>query len=119
MPNEPIAALARSYFHAFQNGDRAAMEALLAPDFTFISPFDDHIDRAAYFTRCWPSNGAFRFRDDMKIFAEGEECFVLYSTEGKTGGTFRNTEFFRFEGGRVRSIDVFFGFLPEGMINKP
>ena len=77
--------LVRRYFHAFQDADRAEMESLLGDGFTFTSPWDDHIGRAAWFERCWP-------------FA----------------GTFRNTELFRFDGDRIRSIDVFFGFVPAG-----
>ena len=109
-----IPGLVRRYFHAFQDADREAMEALLDDGFTFTSPWDDHIDRAAWFARCWPFAGTFRFREPMKTMVEGDECFVLYETEGKPGGTFRNTELFRFEGDRIRSIDVFFGFVPAG-----
>jgi ketosteroid isomerase-like protein len=119
MTDESVETLARSYFDAFQNADRAAMEALLAPDFTFTSPFDDRIDRAAYFERCWPHASSFRFRDDKRIFVQGDECFVLYETEGKPGGTFRNAELFRFEGEQLRSVDVFFGFLPKEILKVP
>lgn len=108
----PIDELARRYFAAYQAADRAALEALLADDFTFTSPWDDHIDRATYFSHCFPHAGSFRFRLPMKIFAEGDEAFVLYDTEGKPGGTFRNTELFRAQDGRIRSIEVFFGFIP-------
>ena len=107
-----IAELARRYFRTYQAADREGLEALLADDFTFTSPWDDHISRERYFAHCFPHAGSFRFREPMKVFAEGDEAFVMYETEGKTGGTFRNTEFFRFEGDRIRSIDVFFGFIP-------
>lgn len=117
--SDETATLARRYFAAFQAGDRGAMETLLAPDFTFTSPFDDQIGRDAYFARCWPFAGSFRFAADMTVFAEGAACFVMYSTEAKPGGTFRNTEFFRIEEGRIRSIDVFFGFLPKAILKDP
>ncbi|MDB4951513.1 MAG: ketosteroid isomerase-like protein [Gemmatimonadetes bacterium] len=112
MDEDRIPRLARRYFDAFQNADRATMEAGLAEDFTFTSPYDDHISRAAYFERCWPHAGSFRFCDEMKIFAQGDECFVLYQTDGKRGGTFRNTELFRFRGDQLVSVEVFFGFVP-------
>jgi ketosteroid isomerase-like protein len=104
--------LARRYFAAFQGANRAEMEALLADDFTFTSPWDDHIDRAAYFERCFSHAGEFRFRLPMRTFAEGGEAVVVYETDGKPGGTFHNAELFRAEGGRIRSIEVFFGFIP-------
>ncbi|WP_371132660.1 DUF4440 domain-containing protein, partial [Phenylobacterium sp.] len=44
---------ARALYAAFMKQDRAAAEALLAPDFRFTSPYDDHIDREAWFDRCW------------------------------------------------------------------
>ncbi|HEX6039525.1 MAG TPA: nuclear transport factor 2 family protein [Longimicrobium sp.] len=112
MGDNDVASLARRYFAASQAADRETMEALLADDFTFTSPWDDHIDRAAYFERCFVHAGTFRFQLPMKIFAEGDEAFALYETEGKPGGTFRNTELFRVADGRIRSIEVFFGFIP-------
>lgn len=118
MADHPIPELARSYYRASQSADREALEALLAPGFTFTSPWDDHIDRATYFSHCFPHAGTFRFREDMKIFAQGDEAFVMYETEGKPGGTFRNTELLRFEDGRIVSIEVFFGFIPGARVEK-
>jgi len=40
---------AKDYYRAFERHDRAFLEDNLRADFTFTSPFDDHIDRAAYF----------------------------------------------------------------------
>lgn len=112
MTDSRIADLVRRYFAVYQAADREAMEALLADDFTFTSPWDDRIGRARYFAHCFPHAGSFRFREPMKIFAEGDEAFVRYETEGKPGGAFRNTELFRFDGDRIASIEVFFGFIP-------
>ena len=112
MADDAIRALAHRYFERFQAADREAIEALLAEDFTFTSPWDDHIDRATYFSHCFPHAGEFRFRFPMKIFVDGDEAVIVYETEGKHGGTFHNAELFRFASGRIRSITVFFGFIP-------
>jgi ketosteroid isomerase-like protein len=112
MDDGRIPELAQRYYERYQVADREAIEALLADDFTFTSPWDDHIDRATYFSHCFPHAGEFRFRFPMKVFADGDEAVVIYETEGKQGGTFHNAELLRFEGGRIRSIDVFFGFIP-------
>ena len=112
MEDNDVASLVRRYFAAYQDADRARLEVLLADEFTFTSPWDDHIDRAAFFGHCFPHAGSFRFQLPMKIFAQGDEAFVLYETEGKPGGTFRNTELFRSRDGRIISIEVFFGFIP-------
>jgi ketosteroid isomerase-like protein len=108
---ESNAALVRRYYDAYQVADRETVEALLAPDFTFTSPWDDGISRARYFEHCFPHAGEFRVRD-VKVFGDGDEAIARYETEGKQGGTFRNAEFFRFTDGRIRSIEVFFGFIP-------
>jgi ketosteroid isomerase-like protein len=113
MADHSISELARRYYRVYQAADRAEVEALLAPGFTFTSPWDDHIDRETYFSHCFVHAGEFRFRlDDMKVFVQGDEAVVVYETEGKQGGTFHNAELLRFEGGQIASIDVFFGFIP-------
>ncbi|HEY0037950.1 MAG TPA: nuclear transport factor 2 family protein [Longimicrobium sp.] len=112
MNDDTTADLVRRYFSAYQAADREQLEALLADDFTFTSPWDDHISRATYFSHCFPHAGSFRFRQPMTIFAQGDDAFVRYETEGKPGGTFRNAEFFRVKDGQIRSIEVFFGFIP-------
>jgi ketosteroid isomerase-like protein len=48
--------LAKSYYRAFERHDRSFMEEHLAADFTFTSPFDDSIDRDAFFRRCGPKS---------------------------------------------------------------
>ena len=112
MAERPVADLVRHYFDSWEKADRPALEAVLAEDFTFTSPWDDHISKARYFEHCFPHAGTFGFRRPMTIMAEGDEAFVRYETVFKSGGGFRNMEYFRFEGGRVRSIEVFFGFVP-------
>lgn len=112
MPDRSTSELAREYYQVFQTADREGMEALLAPGFTFTSPWDDHIDRATYFSHCFVHAGEFRFGADMQVFAQGDDVVVVYGTEGKQGGTFRNAELLRFEGAQIASIEVFFGFIP-------
>jgi ketosteroid isomerase-like protein len=113
-----LAALARGYLKAFERADRTAMEAALAPDFSFTSPHDDHISREQWFERCWPHAGSFRFREPIRVFAEGDEAFVRYEAE-HGGATFANSELLRFEGDRLVSAEVFFGVLPDGPAGAP
>ena len=51
------------------------------------------------------SNGT----SSRRIVVEGNEAFVTYRCLATDGKSFRNTEFFRFEGDKIRSIDVYFG----------
>src|ERR1700722_20867690 len=98
----------RAIFAAYRANDRYAVEAVLTDDFRFTSPYDDALDKATYFERCWDT-GWIEQQDIEKIFVEGDEAFVTYRCVAKGGKSFRNTEFFRFEGDRVKSIVVYFG----------
>ena len=40
---------------------------------------------------------------------EGDAAFVTYRCVAKGGKSFRNTEFFSFEGDKIKRIDVYFG----------
>ena len=99
----------RSYFAAFRSGDRRHMEQALAEDFTFTSPYDDRIDKAAYFERCWPNRDFIREHIIERIFEQGEEALVRYRCLTRDGKEFRNAEFFAFENGRLKEVQVFFG----------
>jgi hypothetical protein len=99
----------RGYFGAFQSGDRQAVEGALDGGFTFTSPYDDAIDRATYFERCWPSHTMFRQMAVEKISEDGDEAFVLYHCETVDGKTFRNIELHRFRGDKLAAVEVFFG----------
>jgi hypothetical protein len=103
------ADLVRRCFAAYQAKDRAAIERLIARDFRFTSPYDDHIDRAAYFARCWPNAGRMTHFRELRLFAQGNEAFILYEAGFDGSGTFRNTEFFRTDGDRITEVEVYFG----------
>jgi ketosteroid isomerase-like protein len=99
----------RVIFAAYIANDRPVVEAAFADDFRFTSPYDDAIDKATYFERCW-KNSAWIARHELeRIVVQGDEAFVTYRCVAKDGKSFRNTEFFVFAGDKVRSIDVYFG----------
>ena len=99
----------RALFAAYMANDRASVEKSFTEDFTFTSPYDDAIDKATYFERCWRVPDWIERQQLEKIFVEGDEAFVTYEVVTRDGKRFRNTEFFRFDGERIRSIDVYFG----------
>jgi hypothetical protein len=105
--------LVRSSFAAYESKDRKALEELLSDDFRFTSPLDDYIDKKVYFERCWPFSDKVRNFHLLKLFDYGSEAFVLYECEPKVGDRFRNTEFFKIEGNKIKEVQVFFGSLPE------
>lgn len=109
MPNKSRADAIRGFFAAFRSGDRAHLEQKLALDFTFISPYDDRIDKATYFERCWPNRHLIREHVIERIFEQGDEAFVTYRCITTDGKEFRNTEFFTFRGDRLQQVQVYFG----------
>jgi ketosteroid isomerase-like protein len=99
----------RAIFDAYMANDRQSVENALADDFRFTSPYDDSIDKPTYFARCWRNTDWIERHQLEKIFVEGDEAFVTYKCVAKGGKSFRNTEFFAFEGDKVSRIDVYFG----------
>lgn len=101
--------LIRALFAAYLANDREAVERSFTDDFRFTSPYDDAIDRPTYFERCWRAGDWIERHDLERIVVDGDAAFVTYRCVAKDGRSFRNTEFFVFEGDRIRSIDVYFG----------
>ncbi|MBR0825272.1 nuclear transport factor 2 family protein [Bradyrhizobium manausense] len=101
--------LIRDLFAAYLANDRERVADALADDFRFTSPFDDNIDKATYFERCFRDSGWIARHDIERIFVRDDEAFVTYRCMATDGRSFRNTEFFAFAGDKVRRIDVYFG----------
>ena len=99
----------RRIFAAYLANDRAFVAEALSDDFRFTSLYDDNIDKPTYFERCWKSSDWIERHELERIFVEGDEAFVTYRCVAKGGKTFRNTEFFVFDGDKVKRIDVYFG----------
>jgi ketosteroid isomerase-like protein len=59
MQQESVSEVIRKYFAAFLAQDRKTLEEGLSEDFTFTSPRDDHISKAAFFERCLPGSEQF------------------------------------------------------------
>jgi ketosteroid isomerase-like protein len=109
MPQASKAEIIRALFAAYLSNNRKAVEASFTDDFRFTSPYDDRIDKATYFERCWKAADWIERQDLEKIFVEGNEAFVTYQCTASDGKSFRNTEFFSFEGDKIKRIDVYFG----------
>lgn len=118
MHSNNVSDIIRRYLAAYTSKDRKAVEDLLSDDFTFTSPLDDHIDRATYFERCWPYSEIIKANRIEQLFENGNEAFVRYECEPTTGPKFWNTEFIAIEEDRIKSVEVYFGSLPDGAPEK-
>lgn len=106
-PNEDVV---RRIMASYMAGDRATAETLIADEFVFTSPQDDHIDRAAYLERCFPTSDRFSRHELTHVVATGDDVFVMYEDELRdTGETFRNAELITVRDGQIVEVQVFFG----------
>ena len=69
-----LVAIARASYQAYVDKDRRAIEALIADDFHFNSPLDNRIDRATYFSRCWPNSKATAGFDFIHLVPPATAC---------------------------------------------
>ena len=99
----------RNLFAAYLAEDRDAVEAIFADDFSFTSPFDDRIDKATYFERCWRGSDWIERHELERIAIDGDTALVAYRVVTTEGKSFRNVEIMVFDGEQIRSIDVYFG----------
>jgi len=100
----------RAAFDAYLAQDRDTAERLLAEDFSFTSPQDDHIDKAAYMQRCFPTTGRLISQEILELVSAGADgVFILYEYELKTGDRHRNTEYITVRDGQLVETQVFFG----------
>ncbi len=109
MADRDRSEIIRALFAAYLSNDREAVENAFTEDFRFTSPYDHEIDKVTYFERCWRNTGWIERHELEKIFIQGDEAFVIYKCVTKGGRSFRNTEFFAFEGEEIKRIEVYFG----------
>jgi ketosteroid isomerase-like protein len=101
--------IARRCYQAYMDHDRAAIEALLADDFTFTSPLDNRIDRRTYFERCWPNHERITGFDFVHLIADGPNVVITYEGRSDRDG-FRNTEVFTLRDDKIVAVEVYFGW---------
>ena len=103
--------IARAIHEAYVRQDRARAEELVAADLVFTSPQDDHIDRKAYFVRCFPTAGRFA-ANDLGAVSEVEPDLVMIACSYELAdgtGRFSNVELLSIADGQIPQIRVYFG----------
>jgi diguanylate cyclase (GGDEF)-like protein/PAS domain S-box-containing protein len=106
--------IVRECYDAYVSGDRSVLERHLADDLVFYSPADVGIDRARYFERCWPNAESIAAFELVRLIEAGDDVFVTYESTRTDGSRFRNTEVLTFDGDRICTVEVYFGWdLPD------
>jgi len=109
------AKIIQAYFHGWENKNWNSIAGLLAPDFTFTSPNnDDHLPTDKFKAKCWIQADHIKKFDFIRFMENGDDAFVIYQCTTTTNSVFRNTEYFTFSNGKVKSIEVFFGGSGQG-----
>jgi ketosteroid isomerase-like protein len=104
------AEIVRACFVAYEDKDRRAIDEILSSDFTFSSPLDNKIDRQTYLDRCWPISKKVHDFKLVNLAASGSQVFVTYISTLNSGASFRNTEIFEVADGKIKSVEVYFGW---------
>jgi len=100
----------RTYFSGYEKKDWNIVSSQLADGFTFTSPApDDHIPLSVYKAKCWPQSQFIKKVDFVKIVQEGNCAFVIYNLTTIDNKHLRNTEYYTFSNGKIKSIECFFG----------
>lgn len=106
----PATDTVREAFEAYLSQDAAAMERLLAEDFRFTSPQDDHIDKAAFMQRCFPTAERLESQEIVELVPAGDDAaFIMYEYVLRTGERHRNVEHIRVVDRKLVETLVFFG----------
>lgn len=102
--------IAQACFDAYLAQDQETAGALLADDYVFTSPQDDHIDKDAFLQRCFPTAARLNWQRVLAIADIGpHDVFILYEYELTTGERYRNTEVSTVRKGQLVETQVFFG----------
>lgn len=105
-----LSGIIRKYYGTYESKDKAVLDGLLSNDFTFTSPNDDdHIDLKKFIEKCWPEAYQIDRFDLDNVIGAGDDVFVSYRCLTTNGRLFRNAELFKFENGKIKEIEVFFG----------
>ena len=97
------------FMRAFREQDASLALSLVADDFTFTSPQDDHLDRDTWLQRCFPTADHFDApATTLQIVETGGVVLhrYEYSVDGRT---YRNVEASRVQDGLVQEVEVYFG----------
>lgn len=100
----------RNYLMGYEKKDWNSVAAQFADGFNFTSPAgDDHISLTMYKERCWPTSQYVKKVEFSKIIVSDNSAFAIYNITTTDNKTVRNTEYYTFSHGKIKTIECFFG----------
>jgi ketosteroid isomerase-like protein len=99
----------RAAFEAYRAQDAERATALLADDYVFTSPQDDHIDKADFMRTCFPTADRFVSQEIVELVDGSDGVFMLYEYVLTGSARHRNAEYSRVRDGQLVETQVYFG----------
>ena len=100
------------YYQTWEAFDKEKMATLLHENFSLNSPIDKGLNTETYFINCWKFNSGNQKFNFETIMTHDNEALVRYTCSAGDKD-FRCSEYLKFEDGKLREVDIFWGFLPE------
>ena len=105
--------LTLEYLDAVGKQQYGRLDAMLSPDLQFRGPSMTRTSAAEYLGAL-KRLGAIHVRNDVKrVFVDGDEACVIYDFVTDTqAGALPTIEWLRFEGDRIRAVDLYYDRMP-------
>jgi len=110
LPEPTPEMIITGFYAGWEQKDWNRVVSHLAAGFTFTSPApDDHIPLEEYRAKCWSQADYIAKVEFVKISGDDHAAFAIVHIITRDNRVLRNTDYFTFRGGKIASIEVFFG----------
>jgi hypothetical protein len=100
----------KTFYSGFENHDWNTVVSQFANDFTFSSAAgDDHISIKQFKEKCWPTNKSFKKARFVNWADGGDKLFLIVEITTTDNKLIRNVDVYSFKGGKMESMDCYFG----------
>ncbi|HEY6035278.1 MAG TPA: nuclear transport factor 2 family protein [Kofleriaceae bacterium] len=99
----------KAYYAGFETHNWNQVAATLADGFTFTTQVNDHTTLKDFKQSCWPTNKFMKKVSLVEMVHSGDEILLLVEIKTTDGKQVRNIDRYAFSGGKIKSIEVFFG----------
>ncbi|MEP6748231.1 MAG: nuclear transport factor 2 family protein [Bacteroidota bacterium] len=100
----------KNYYTGFENNNWKTVAGQLAEDFSFTSSNnDDHIPVDQFREKCFATARFIKKVKFVTMMEKGNELMLLVEIITTDNKIVRNVDVYTFSGGKIKSIEVFFG----------
>jgi hypothetical protein len=99
----------KAYYSGFETHNWNLVASQLADGFTFTTPLNDHLKIKDFKDTCWGTNKFTKKVDFIKSARVGDDLIVVVEIHTTDNKLVRNVDLYTFSGGKIKTIEVFFG----------